>query len=165
MRPEGILVNEWQLGNALNQAVHQDRRGDFGLLLSMMVQDVRYHGSFELLKDEDQQPLPLRRRFDLPEAAPLSGEYRDSGRAAACAAAFHQGGLLQSRLQHCLQPEPLDNRGAHPHGLALAIANAEPVARPEKDTALARRRLRPTVALSDLIAEQRLQSQALQAVA
>ncbi|MBY6185821.1 hypothetical protein KUV89_04095 [Marinobacter hydrocarbonoclasticus] len=161
MRAEGILVNEWQLGSALNQAVHQGRRGEFGLLLSMMVQDVRYHGRFQLEKTPEGEPLPLRQRFELPDAEPTLERYPNIERGEACARAFQQGGLAQSRLQHCLTPEPLEVRGEHPFGMTQALANAEPAAR--QPEALARRmQVFPAqMDLADLIAEQRLQSAAL----
>lgn len=165
MRPEGILVNEWQLGSALNQAVHQGHRGEFGLLLSMMVQDVRYHGNFQLEKTPEGEPLPLRHRFELPDDAPTVGHYSDTLRSDACAHAFHQGGLPQSRLQQCLTPEPLDVRGEHPYGLSEALSNAEPAARNPQTLASQMRVFPAQMALADLIAEQRLQSAALRACA
>ncbi len=165
MRAEGILVNEWQLGSALNQAVHQGHRGEFGLLLSMMVQDVRFHGSFQLEKTAEGEPLPLRHRFELPEEAPTVGHYDDTARSDACARAFHQGGLPQSRLQYNLMPEPLDIRGDHPRGLAEALANAEPATRQPQALASRMRVFPAQMALADLIAEQRLQSAALRACA
>ncbi|ADN76429.1 hypothetical protein Fbal_2226 [Ferrimonas balearica DSM 9799] len=165
MRPEGILINEWQLGSALNQAVHQGHRGEFGLLLSMMVQDVRYHGSFQLEKTEQGEPLPLRQRFELPEPQPTISRFPDIHRSEACAQAFHQGGLVQSRLQQCITPEPLDIRGEHCHGMSEALANAEPVSRQPDSLAQKLRVFPAQMALADLIAEQRLQSAALRAVA
>ncbi|SHG75324.1 VC2046/SO_2500 family protein [Ferrimonas marina] len=159
MRTDAILVNELQLGDALNQAVLQDRRGEFGLLLSMLVQDVRFQSQFQLQRDELGEPIDARRALELPEPAPLEQEYREAQ--VSVAEAFQQGGLVQSRLQHCLVPEPVSSRGEHGHGLTEALSNAEPWSDRPAAVAQQMRQLPPQVDLADLIAQQRLQSEAL----
>ncbi|WP_298445368.1 VC2046/SO_2500 family protein [uncultured Ferrimonas sp.] len=163
MRTDAILVNELQLGDSLSQAVQQDRRGDFSLLLAMMVQDVRFQSQFQLKKDDQGEALPLRQQMQLSEPQPLTEQYQQDSRAQANADAFHQGGLAQSRLQHCLQPEPLDLRGEHPVGLQQALENAEPWQSKREQVAKQMTTFPQQMDLANLIAQQRLQSAALYA--
>lgn len=76
------LLHELQLGEQLNECVHQSRRSDFSLMLAMLCDDVREQSQFILPKSapidgtstEKAQvnDLILRKHFDLPEKAPLA---------------------------------------------------------------------------------------------
>ena len=75
------LLHELQLGEQLNECVHQSRRSDFSLMLAMLCDDVREQSQFILPKmppidgtSTEKSPVTdqvLRKHFDLPEAAPL----------------------------------------------------------------------------------------------
>ncbi|MFI3245493.1 MAG: VC2046/SO_2500 family protein [Ferrimonas sp.] len=161
MRIDADFTKEMNLGQRLNQAVNQQRRSDFSLMLAMMVQDVRYQGQFQLLRQEDGQPLPLRRQFQLPDEAPLEEQFNRDQRNIENAKAFQIGGLVQARLQDCLAPSPLSVRGRYCAGLQQAIENSEPwVTRPDPHKPQFKP-LPPGVDLADLISEQRLQSETL----
>ncbi|GAA4873298.1 VC2046/SO_2500 family protein [Ferrimonas pelagia] len=165
MRPDAILINELQLGSSLSQAVHENRRGDFGLLLSMMVQDVRFQSQFQLDRTEQSEPRSMRQRFELAEPLPAQQEYKDASHSIEVADAFQQGGLTQSRLQDCLRPAALDVRGEYPYGLQQALNNAEPWAGKQEAIKEQMKTLPPQMDLADLIAQQRLQSQYLHSTA
>ena len=76
------LLHELQLGEQLNECVHQSRRSDFSLMLAMLCDDVREQSQFILPKAEpidgtstDNKQVNnqiLRKHFDLPEEAPLA---------------------------------------------------------------------------------------------
>lgn len=76
------LLHELQLGEQLNECVHQSRRADFSLMLAMLCDDVREQSQFILPKslpddgtsiDRDKaNTRTLRKYFDLPKEAPLA---------------------------------------------------------------------------------------------
>jgi hypothetical protein len=109
MLPEifaNLLVNDSQLGDSLNQAVHQGRRGDFGLLLALLSEDARDLPRLD--EPEDERGLPdWRRYFDLPAPDPLYAEEADAIRAPQLSALA--GGLQQDslRLLLAMRAEPL----------------------------------------------------------
>ncbi|QIZ76329.1 VC2046/SO_2500 family protein [Ferrimonas lipolytica] len=165
MRTDAILVNELQLGDSLNQAVQQDRREDFSLLLAMMVQDVRFQSQFQLGKDEQGDNVSVRQQLHLAEPQALVSQYQQEGRTIVNADAFQQGGLVQSRLQNCLQPEAVDIQGQHPYGIQQALNNAEPWVSKRQQVAVQMQRFPQQMDLANLIAQQRIQSNALLAAA
>lgn len=163
MQTQAILVNEWQLGDALGQAIQTDRRSDFGLMLAMLSQDVRLHGEFQLPKPDEKPSKDLREQFQLPEPEPMLGEYQQPQRSVKIADAFQKSDLVQSRLQHCLKPDALSYQGSHPHGVQQALENCPPnVADFEKAKSVQPPKTWP---LGQLLAAQRLQSSAIAAVA
>jgi len=74
------LLHELQLGEQLNESVHQARRADFSLMLAMLCDDVREQSQFIVPQLIPQQNITektltassLRKQFDLPEQAPLA---------------------------------------------------------------------------------------------
>ncbi|MCT7656622.1 hypothetical protein MBH78_22305 [Oceanimonas sp. NS1] len=102
-----LLINDSQLGDSLNQAVHQGRREDFGLLLAMLSEDARD------LPRIDQPAAGLsepdwRAHFALPEPTPpLFAEAVDEARATGLS---RLAGELQQdslRLLLAMRGEPL----------------------------------------------------------
>ncbi|MBL1377519.1 VC2046/SO_2500 family protein [Zobellella iuensis] len=101
-----LLVNDSQLGDSLNQAVHQGRRGDFGLLLALLSDDARDLPRLDEPKDAQGEP-DWRRHFELPAASPFYAEAQDNIRApqlSALAGALQQDSL---RLLLAMRAEPL----------------------------------------------------------
>ncbi|MDV2856387.1 VC2046/SO_2500 family protein [Oceanimonas sp. CAM02] len=102
-----LLINDSQLGDSLNQAVHQGRRRDFGLLLAMLSEDAR-----DLPRiDEPVTPAgepDWRQYFALPEPTPpMFAEQRDQARAntlSTLAGSLQQDSL---RLLLAMRGEPL----------------------------------------------------------
>jgi len=71
-----IIINEWQLGQQLNTAVHSGTREKFNLLLSFLSDDARDFAQFEIKSETDlvKKELELRTYFELPERQPLVNE-------------------------------------------------------------------------------------------
>ena len=109
-----ILVHELQLGEQLNESVHSERRSDFSLLLAMLTEDVRAHSQFKLPKTVAPSNITtseqLRKRFQLPNVAPLALENIEDMQL------FNQADLIESkrlehlRLMNALSPNPLTFR-------------------------------------------------------
>lgn len=119
------LLHELQLGERLNECVHQSRRADFSLMLAMLCDDVREQSQFILPKSApidgtatDKAQLTnqvLRKHFDLPEEAPLA--LKSVGQINA----FNQGQLIAEQklvtlhLTNALSPKPLAFRNDNKH--------------------------------------------------
>lgn len=119
------LLHELQLGERLNECVHQSRRSDFALMLAMLCDDVREQSQFILPKTApidgtatDKAPLTnqvLRKYFDLPEEAPLALKSVEQINA------FNQGQLVADQrlatlhLTNALSPKPLAFRDDNKH--------------------------------------------------
>lgn len=119
------LLHELQLGERLNECVHQSRRSDFALMLAMLCDDVREQSQFVLPKTApidgtatDKAPLTnqvLRKYFDLPEEAPLALKSVEQIKA------FNQGQLVADKklatlhLTNALSPKPLAFRNDNKH--------------------------------------------------
>jgi len=71
-----ILVHELQLGEQLNECVHNKRRSDFSLMLAMLADDVRSHSQFLVPKTVRAESVTsddsLRKEFNLPPIEPLA---------------------------------------------------------------------------------------------
>ncbi|NQY86153.1 MAG: hypothetical protein HRT51_00155 [Colwellia sp.] len=112
-----ILLHELQLGEQLNESVHQARRADFSLMLAMLCDDVREHSQFILpqvdvsaVEQSIQTNQVLRKHFDLPEQAPLAlkdveqiNQYNQSQLIA-------DNDLVSIQLSNALSPKPLTFR-------------------------------------------------------
>ncbi|MCC4263231.1 hypothetical protein LL240_01980 [Oceanimonas baumannii] len=102
-----LLINDSQLGDSLNQAVHQGRRGDFGLLLAMLSEDARDLPRIEEPAAGSAEP-DWRQHFSLPAPTPpLFAEPEDTARVAGLS---QLAGTLQQdslRLLLAMRGEPL----------------------------------------------------------
>ena len=70
------IVNEWQLGQQLNIAVHTGKREKFNLLLSFLSDDVRDFSQFDIKLEEEAEnkKKDLRAYFNLSNTQPLVNE-------------------------------------------------------------------------------------------
>lgn len=117
-----ILLHELQLGEQLNESVHQARRADFSLMLAMLCDDVREHSQFVLpqtdvsaINESAQSSGALRKHFDLPEPAPLAlrnfeqiSQYNESQ-------LITDNDLVSIQLSNALSPKPLAFRNDIQH--------------------------------------------------
>ncbi len=117
-----ILLHELQLGEQLNESVHQARRADFSLMLAMLCDDVREHSQFilpqadaSLSEQSAQTSQTLRKHFDLPEQAPLAlknieqiSQYNQSQLLA-------DNDLVSIQLSNALSPKALTFRDDKQH--------------------------------------------------
>lgn len=125
-----ILLHELQLGEQLNESVHQSRRADFSLMLAMLCDDVREQSQFILpkadvnLADESKEnSQTLRKHFDLPEEAPLAlkdveqiNQYNQSQLIA-------DNALASIQLTNALTPKPLTFRDDNQHIASNILGN------------------------------------------
>lgn len=125
-----ILLHELQLGEQLNESIHQARRADFSLMLAMLCDDVREQSQFILPQADDssvdqskQTSQALRKHFDLPEQAPLAltnieqiSQYNQSQLIA-------DNDLVSIQLSHALSPKPLAFRDDSKHIATNVLGN------------------------------------------
>lgn len=125
-----ILLHELQLGEQLNESVHQARRADFSLMLAMLCDDVREHSQFilpqadaSLSEQSAQTSQTLRKHFDLPEQAPLAlknieqiSQYNQSQLLA-------DNDLASIQLGNALSPKPLTFRDDKQHIASNVLGN------------------------------------------
>lgn len=122
-----ILVHELQLGEQLNESVHQERRSDFSLLLAMLTDDVRAHSQFTLPLTQDIEKTTsseqLRQYFQLPSQAPLALDHIDN------ISAFNQASLIENqqltdlKLLNTLTPKPIAFRDDAAHISEQVMSN------------------------------------------
>lgn len=125
-----ILLHELQLGEQLNESVHQARRADFSLMLAMLCDDVREHSQFILPKTDvssadqsKQNNQALRKHFELPEEAPLALKNIEQ------ISQYNQGQLIADndlvsiQLSNALSPKPLNFRDDKLHIASNILGN------------------------------------------
>lgn len=127
------LLHELQLGEQLNECVHQARRSDFSLMLAMLCDDVREQSQFILPKNapldgtSTEKSLVndkiLRKHFDLPEEPPLAlNKFEEIKQ-------FNQGDIIAKNdlaslhLINALTPKPLAFRDDAKHINSDILAN------------------------------------------
>lgn len=153
MHIDVALINESQLGNRLNQAIEHNRRGEFGLLLSMLSNDARDMAQFQLDKQLDSDDK-LRAKFELSQEQALVGNLATQDIVQDNSQAFSEGGCSHFNLIQALTPEALVIRGQNSADMAQTLANCDNVTRLREIEALPE----PKVELShfsDLLSEQR----------
>ncbi len=104
---KAAIINELQFGNGINHAVHEGRRADFALILSMFSDDVRDNTPVEMVDELVTTDALLRRRFELQSPQPLRSDQSSYAISALQAKQFHTSGLPSAKLTHYLLPEPL----------------------------------------------------------
>ena len=125
-----ILLHELQLGEQLNESVHQARRADFSLMLAMLCDDVREHSQFTLPQAEGNSvdesvdtSQRLRKHFDLPESAPLALKSIEQIKD------YNQGQLIADndlaslQLSNALSPKPLTFRDDKQYVNSVVLGN------------------------------------------
>lgn len=133
MQIDGILCKEAQLGSALNHSVHEARRGDFGLLLSLLSQDALDFSQFDLphtsLQEADKSEEALKKALQLGPQKPLAPEQFDMLIGQNNGFLAQGGDLTSLRLKECLQPEPFAVRNDKKHIPLHIVDNLEPAVR------------------------------------
>jgi hypothetical protein len=127
------LLHELQLGEQLNECVHQSRRSDFSLMLAMLCDDVREQSQFILpntapidgtsteIKEVNNQVL--RKHFELPAEAPLALQNIEQINQ------YNQGKIVADNdmaslhLMNALTPKPLAFRNDNKHISSDVLAN------------------------------------------
>ena len=106
-----ILINELQLGEQLNECVHQGKRSDFSLLLAMLPDDVRVSAQFSLPKTVNDLAIndeeSLRTLYNLPKAQSLALENLDEINSYNQAELVNDNKLIDLHLLNAINPRPL----------------------------------------------------------
>ena len=125
-----ILLHELQLGEQLNESVHQARRADFSLMLAMLCDDVREQSQFVLPKPDgnltdiaDQTNEALRQHFDLPEQAPLALKNIEQINQYNQGQLIAENDLVSVHLSNALSPKPLTFRDDNRHIASNVLGN------------------------------------------
>ena len=125
-----ILLHELQLGEQLNESVHQARRADFSLMLAMLCDDVREQSQFVLPKSDgnltdiaDQTNEALRQHFDLPEEAPLALKNIEQINQYNQGQLIAENDLVSVHLSNALSPKPLTFRDDNRHITSNVLSN------------------------------------------
>lgn len=101
---KAAIINELQFGNRINHAVHEGRRADFALILSMFSNDVRDVVPVEEVNSYDEV---LRQQFGLAQPQTLRSDSSSYDLAAEQTKQFHGAGLPSVKLCHYLKPDAL----------------------------------------------------------
>ncbi|MGL4223273.1 MAG: VC2046/SO_2500 family protein, partial [Shewanella sp.] len=70
MQAAAIIINEAHLGDRLGRAISTGRRGEFGLLLARLSEDVREFAEF-VKKSSEPLDEQLAKHFEIPQAQRL----------------------------------------------------------------------------------------------
>ncbi|WP_051303067.1 VC2046/SO_2500 family protein [Psychromonas aquimarina] len=112
----GLIINEWQLGQQLNTAVHNGTRDKFNLLLSLLSDDARDFAQFTCRPAEEEvlAEQTIRDSLFLPEGQPLVNKGISLEQAAALNEDLHNNNFTSIRLKQLLNNEALLSRSAAP---------------------------------------------------
>lgn len=114
-----LLIHELQLGEKLNESIHDARRSDFSLLLAMLTDDVREHSQFLLPATEEDvessSESQLRKAFNLPEPAPIALDSLDDIMLFNEASFVENNDLAHIKLVDSLTPKPIAFRDDKDH--------------------------------------------------
>jgi hypothetical protein len=114
---KAAIINELQFGNGINHAVHEGRRADFSLILSMFSDDVRDNTPTEKVDEIDTSEQALRKRFELQGPQQLRSDQSSYELSAQQALLFHRSGLPSAKLSHYLKPDALTYLPEDTHNL------------------------------------------------
>lgn len=121
------LLHELQLGEQLNESVHQARRADFSLMLAMLSHDVREQSQFILPKHKETKrqldDVTLRKHFDLPESAPLAIKDLKEINTYNQGKSIAENDVATIRLSNSLAPKPLAFRDDVNHVAHQVMSN------------------------------------------
>lgn len=129
MQIEQGLIRESQLDVALNKCVHQGRRGDFAMMLSMLSQDVLDFAEFHLPKssaeEKNNTEAALKRELQIGPQKPLAPSEFDMLIGQENAFVVQHFGMAAVHLKECLDPEPLAVRDDKKHIPLVVVDNCE----------------------------------------
>lgn len=125
-----LLVNEWQLGQQLNIAVHNGTRTKFNLLLSFLSGDAQDFAQFSLSNSKQSQlsAQGLRDSLQLADSQPLLNKGISGQQAAYLNKSLHENRLDSIRLQYLLNNEAVLSRTYDPVLPDDIVDNLSPLA-------------------------------------
>ena len=108
-----LVINEWQLGQQLNTAVHNGTRDKFNLLLSMLSDDARDFSQFTVPAaqgETEHAKLSLRDELSLSDTQPLVNKGISVEQATTMNQHLTANKLSTLRLQYLLNNEAILSR-------------------------------------------------------
>ncbi|MDC5807349.1 VC2046/SO_2500 family protein [Vibrio europaeus] len=114
---KAAIISELQFGTGINHAVHEGRRADFALILSMFSDDVRDNTPLEKVDEIDTSEQGLRKKFELQAPQQLRSDQSSYQVSATQASLFHSSGLPSTKLSHYLTPDALTYLPEDTHNL------------------------------------------------
>lgn len=114
---KAAIISELQFGTGINHAVHEGRRADFALILSMFSDDVRDNTPLEKVDEIDTSEQALRKKFELQAPQQLRSDQSSYQVSATQASLFHSSGLPSTKLSHYLTPDALTYLPEDTHNL------------------------------------------------
>jgi len=104
-----VIINEWQLGQQLNTAVHHNTREKFNLLLSFLSADACDFAEFSVKNPDpnNQAEADLRKTFNLSASQPLVNEGPSSALLKEFNQDLQQENLLDIRFKQLLCNEAI----------------------------------------------------------
>jgi len=114
---KAAIISELQFGTGINHAVHEGRRADFALILSMFSDDVRDNTPLEKIDEVDTSEQALRKRFEIQPPQQLRSDQSSYEVSATQASLFHSSGLASTKLSHYLTPDALTYLPEDTHNL------------------------------------------------
>jgi hypothetical protein len=115
------LINELQCGQSVNQAVTQNRRADFALILAMLSGDPRETTATEVIETAEHTDSDLRKHFALASPQPLRSGQETYAYGAQISQQFHHAGISSAKLQHYLKPDALAYSPEHTFDLDESV--------------------------------------------
>ncbi len=124
-----LLVNEWQLGQQLNVAIHNGTREKFNLLLSFLSGDAQDFAQFSLSNAKQSQlsAQGLRDSLQLSDSQPLINEGISLQQADYLNKSLHESRLDSIRLQYLLNNEAVLSRTYDPEIPDDIVDNLSPL--------------------------------------
>ncbi|MDC5821143.1 VC2046/SO_2500 family protein [Vibrio europaeus] len=114
---KAAIISELQFGTGINHAVHEGRRADFALILSMFSDDVRDNTPLEKVDEIDTSEQALRKKFELQAPQQLRSDQSSYQVSATQTSLFHSSGLPSTKLSHYLTPDALTYLPEDTHNL------------------------------------------------
>ncbi|OGO80003.1 MAG: hypothetical protein A2203_06455, partial [Chromatiales bacterium RIFOXYA1_FULL_46_5] len=103
-----MLINEWQTGVRLNNAIQQQQFSDFSLWLAFLSPAVDEFAQFYTPDTQSVRFQPdLYQQLGIQQARPFAFQPEDEKYLKQQAIAFQQGGAMALHLMQCLQGAPL----------------------------------------------------------
>jgi hypothetical protein len=103
-----MLINEWQTGVRLNEAIQRQQLSDFSLWLAFLSPAVDEFAQFYTPEPDNSRFRPdLYQQLGIQQARPFAFVPEDEAHLKQQAIALQQGGVTALHLMQCLQGAPL----------------------------------------------------------
>lgn len=102
-----FLVDELQLGQQLNEALHQENRSEFSLLLSMLSDDLLDHPNYADAQVHPPDAINWRARMELPPPVRLDATNLEPEETEFRSLLLQEGGIHAVQLFNAIAPEAL----------------------------------------------------------